>query len=203
MGQPEGAVYDAKRRAHTAQGLAVSTIHGDLLWCDGGWPGNCHEHELLELSGLSAVLDATDVATIIDRGFRGWPSSASIGMRPSATGAQGSAQRRATGLQPPTGRAARAGGAGDRTPRQRVVAAPLARATVPSPGRVPGRWRADLPWPVAPPSTHVKASWTSSMNGPRALTALSVSTGHCCLLCSVTACWLQALSWRGRCALEA
>jgi hypothetical protein len=64
-------LYDAKRRAHTAQGLVVSTIHGDLLWCDGGWPGDCHEHELLELSGLSAVLDATDVATIIDRGFRG------------------------------------------------------------------------------------------------------------------------------------
>jgi hypothetical protein len=32
-------VYDAKRHAHTAQGLAVSTIWGDLLWMDGGWPG--------------------------------------------------------------------------------------------------------------------------------------------------------------------
>jgi len=28
-------VYDTKRHAHTAQGVAVSTIHGDLLWCDG------------------------------------------------------------------------------------------------------------------------------------------------------------------------
>src|SRR5262249_53367128 len=28
-------LYDAKRHAHTAQGLAISTIHGDLLWCDG------------------------------------------------------------------------------------------------------------------------------------------------------------------------
>jgi DDE superfamily endonuclease len=64
-------LYDAKRHAHTAQGVAVSTIHGDLLWCDGGWPGSCHEHELVELSGLGAVLDATGVATIIDRGFRG------------------------------------------------------------------------------------------------------------------------------------
>jgi hypothetical protein len=27
-------LYDAKRHAHTAQGLALSTIHGDLLW---GW----------------------------------------------------------------------------------------------------------------------------------------------------------------------
>jgi len=40
-------LYDAKRHTHTAQGVAVSTIHGDLLWCDGGWPGSCHEHELL------------------------------------------------------------------------------------------------------------------------------------------------------------
>ncbi|HVD15512.1 MAG TPA: hypothetical protein VNK73_13850 [Actinomycetota bacterium] len=31
-------LYDAKRHAHTAQGLALSTIHGELLWCDGGWP---------------------------------------------------------------------------------------------------------------------------------------------------------------------
>ncbi len=29
-------LYDAKRHAHTAKGLAVSTIWGDLLWCDGG-----------------------------------------------------------------------------------------------------------------------------------------------------------------------
>jgi threonine dehydrogenase-like Zn-dependent dehydrogenase len=28
------ALYDAKRHTHTAQGLAVSTIWGDLLWCD-------------------------------------------------------------------------------------------------------------------------------------------------------------------------
>jgi hypothetical protein len=64
-------LYDAKRHAHTAQGVAVSTIWGDLLWCDGGWPGCCHEQELIELAGLDAVLDASGVATIIDRGFRG------------------------------------------------------------------------------------------------------------------------------------
>ena len=64
-------LYDAKRHIHTAQGVAVSTIHGDLLWCDGGWPGSCHEQELLALSGVGGVLDAAAVATIIDRGFRG------------------------------------------------------------------------------------------------------------------------------------
>jgi hypothetical protein len=64
-------VYDAKRHTHTAQGLSVSTVWGDLLWVDGGWPGCCHEHELLELSGLDAVLDTSGVATVLDRGFRG------------------------------------------------------------------------------------------------------------------------------------
>jgi DDE superfamily endonuclease len=64
-------LYDAKRHAHTAQGLAVSTIWGDLLWCDGGWPGSCHEQELLVLSGLEGVLDAAEVAGLLDRGFRG------------------------------------------------------------------------------------------------------------------------------------
>jgi hypothetical protein len=43
--------YDAKRHAHTAQGVALSTIQGDLLWVDGGWPGSYHEHELMVLSG--------------------------------------------------------------------------------------------------------------------------------------------------------
>jgi DDE superfamily endonuclease len=64
-------LYDAKRHTHTAQGVAVSTIHGDLLWCDGGWPGSCHEHELLTLSGIDQVLDDTEVTTLVDRGFRG------------------------------------------------------------------------------------------------------------------------------------
>jgi hypothetical protein len=39
--RPEGwanqkVLYDAKRHAHTAQGLSVATIWGDLLWVDGG-----------------------------------------------------------------------------------------------------------------------------------------------------------------------
>jgi len=64
-------LYDFKRHAHTAQGLALSTIHGDLLWVDGGWPGSCHEHELIELAGLDGVLDDVEVASLLDRGFRG------------------------------------------------------------------------------------------------------------------------------------
>jgi DDE superfamily endonuclease len=64
-------VYDAKRHTHTAQGLSVSTIWGDLLWVDGGWPGSCHEHELLALAGLDQALDNVEVTSLLDRGFRG------------------------------------------------------------------------------------------------------------------------------------
>jgi DDE superfamily endonuclease len=64
-------LYDAKRHTHTAQGLAISTIWGDLLWVDGGWPGTCHEHELIQLAGLEAALDGVEVASLLDRGFRG------------------------------------------------------------------------------------------------------------------------------------
>ena len=64
-------LYDAKRHTHTAQGLAVSTVHGDLLWVDGGWPGSCHEQELIKLAGLDNALDQVEVASLLDRGFHG------------------------------------------------------------------------------------------------------------------------------------
>ena len=64
-------LYDAKRHTHTAQGLTVSTIWGDLLWVDGGWPGSCHEHELIKLAALDQALDNVEVASLLDRGFRG------------------------------------------------------------------------------------------------------------------------------------
>jgi DDE superfamily endonuclease len=64
-------LYDAKRHTHTAQGLALSTVHGDLLWVDGGWPGSCHEQELIKLAGLDNALDQVEVASLVDRGFRG------------------------------------------------------------------------------------------------------------------------------------
>ena len=79
-------LYDAKRHAHTAQGVAVATIHGDLLWVDGGWPGSCHEQELLTLAGLDDALDEVQVASLGDRGFRGMaktraPWHAPVGVR--------------------------------------------------------------------------------------------------------------------------
>jgi hypothetical protein len=68
-------LYDAKRHTHTAQGLALSTVWGDLLWVDGGWPGSCHEQELIKLAGLDNALDQVEVASLLDRGFRGLAKS--------------------------------------------------------------------------------------------------------------------------------
>jgi hypothetical protein len=77
-------LYDAKRPHR--QGLAVSTIHGDLLWVDGGWPGSCHEHELIQLAGLQGALDEVEVASLLGpRGSADWPGRASTGMRQSGT----------------------------------------------------------------------------------------------------------------------
>jgi DDE superfamily endonuclease len=36
-----------------------------------GWPGSCHEHELIQLAGLDQALDGVEVASLLDRGFRG------------------------------------------------------------------------------------------------------------------------------------
>jgi hypothetical protein len=144
-------LYDAKRHAHTAQGLAVSTVWGDLLWCDGGWPGSCHEQELLALSGLAGVLDAASVAAILDRGFRGHGQAArALACAAGGSAHQGPADRRAAGVQPLPGGAARAGGAVDRPSGQCLGAAPLARAAIPPSGRVPRRRRAHLPRPLVP-----------------------------------------------------
>ena len=65
----------------------MSTIQGDLLWCDGGWPGSCHEHELLTRWGIDQVLDEIEVTTLVDRGFEGWPRLGRTGLRRPATGA--------------------------------------------------------------------------------------------------------------------
>jgi hypothetical protein len=101
------------------EGVTVSTIWGDLLWCAGGWPGSFNEQELLELAGLAAVLDASGVATIVDRGFRGLAKGrehwhAPVGDRwtkDRLTGEQRAFNRVQAGLRALPG-------AGDRPPRQ-------------------------------------------------------------------------------------
>ncbi len=57
--------------AVVVDGLATRVQRPSAWWCDGGWPGSCHEQELIELSGLGDVLDAGGVVTLLDRGFRG------------------------------------------------------------------------------------------------------------------------------------
>jgi hypothetical protein len=154
---------DAKRQAHAAQGVAVSTIHGDLLWCDGGWPGSCHEQELLVLSGLDRVLDAAEVAGLVDRGFRGMAKGgdhwhAPVGDRRTKDRLTGESGR-STACR----RAAGAGGAVDRASGQRLGAASLARAGGPGAGCLAGRRRAGLPRPVAASATHLSRQHGASI----------------------------------------
>jgi hypothetical protein len=61
MGQPEGLGRRQTLPPHRP---------GRRLWCDGGWPGSCHEDELVTLSGLDQVLDASGVASLLDQGVR-------------------------------------------------------------------------------------------------------------------------------------
>jgi DDE superfamily endonuclease len=149
-------LYDAKRHTHTAQGLAVSSVHGDLLGVDGGWPGSCHEHELVALSGLDGALDGVAVVSLLDRGSRG-PGQVTRALACAGRGPphHRPPHRRPVGLQPSAGRAARAGGAGDRRPCRRLGAASLAGAAVSGAGCLPGRWCAHLPGPMAAPGTRM------------------------------------------------
>jgi hypothetical protein len=134
-------LYDAKRHTHTAQGLALSSVHGDLLWVDGGWPGSCHEHELLGLAGLDHVLDGVEVASLLDRGFRGMAKTREHWHRP--VGDRRTIDRLSEGQ-----RAFNRLQAGLRA---------LVEAAVPSPGRLPRRRGADLSGPLAPPGPYMKS----------------------------------------------
>jgi hypothetical protein len=115
-------LYDPKRHIHTAQGLVVSTIWGDLLWLDGGWPGSCHEHELIELAGLDQALDGVEVASLLDRGFRGLARARDHWHAPVGTAAPSTGSP--TGSGPTTGSRR---GCGRRWSRR--------SATSPTPGR--------------------------------------------------------------------
>jgi hypothetical protein len=44
---------------------------GEAVLVDGGWPGSCHEQELIKLAGLDNALDQVEVASLLDRRFRG------------------------------------------------------------------------------------------------------------------------------------
>jgi hypothetical protein len=102
---------DAERHSHTARGLAVATVWGDLLWLDGGRPGSCHEHERLALAGLGGCWTPSRSSACWTGGSGAWPSNASIGMPGRGPAQHRPAHRRPAGLQPPAGGAAGAGGA--------------------------------------------------------------------------------------------
>jgi hypothetical protein len=88
-------------------------------------------------------------------GSGGWPTTRALACACRGPTHRGPPHRRPAGVQPPPGGAARAGGAVDRPSGQRLGAAPLAGPAVPGPGRLPGRRRAGLPGPLAPPGSHV------------------------------------------------
>jgi hypothetical protein len=149
-------LYDAKRHSHTAQGLAVSTIHGDLLWCDGGWPGSCHEHELIQLAGLAGCWTRSRWQACWIAGSAGWPRRASTGIPRSGTAAPSTGSPKSSGCST----ACRRGCARWWNSRSPTWPTPgrcaAGGAAVPRPGRLPRRRRAHLPWPLAAPGTHVK-----------------------------------------------
>jgi hypothetical protein len=157
-------LYDAKRHAHTAQGLSVSTTWGDLLWLDGGWPGSCHEQELLELSGLERVLDGVGVASLLDRGFRGLAQTREHWHAPVGDRRTRDRLSDAQWAYNACRRGCAAGGAGDRPSGRRLGVAPLARPAVPRPRCLPRRRRAGLPRPLAAPGPRMTKSITETLN---------------------------------------
>jgi DDE superfamily endonuclease len=150
-------LYDAKRHTHTAQGLALSTIHGDLLWSDGGWPGSCHEHELVALAGAGGVLDEVEVARPLDRGLRGMAKArehwhAPIGDRRTIDRlTQG--QRASTACRQGCGRWWSRRSPIWQMPGRCAAGGDCCTAS----GGVPGSWRAGVPGPLAAPGPRVTA----------------------------------------------
>jgi len=90
-------LYDAKRHTHTAQGLALSSVHSDLLWLDRGWPGSCHEHELVVCRGWTKCWTPPAWRACWTGGPGGWPRAASTGTHPSGTAAPSTGSPRNSG----------------------------------------------------------------------------------------------------------
>jgi hypothetical protein len=120
----------------TAAGQAAATSTSCWHW--QGWDHTLDDVEVAQPAG--------------SRVPRVWPRRASTGRRRSGTAAPRTPSTTPSGPTTICRRDARAGGAVDLG--QRVGAAPLALAALPRPGRLPGRWCAGLPWPVAPPDPH-------------------------------------------------
>jgi hypothetical protein len=78
-------LYDAKRHAHTAQGLAVSSVHGDLLWVDGAGRAAATSTSSSSCRGCTGCSTTSRWQASWTGGSAGWPRRASTGMRRSGT----------------------------------------------------------------------------------------------------------------------
>lgn len=63
--------YQVKSRTYCYQTLGLSTGRGDILVLDGGWPGKIHELDILDHTAFLPALEASQVTSLTDRGFRG------------------------------------------------------------------------------------------------------------------------------------
>jgi hypothetical protein len=70
-GQRDPAMALRPHQRRVQEGLDRSRVQVTCCGVDGGWPGSCHEHELLALAGLAQALDDVEAVGLLDRGFRG------------------------------------------------------------------------------------------------------------------------------------
>jgi hypothetical protein len=143
-------LYDAKR--HTAQGLTLSTIHGDLLWMDGAGRAAATSTSSSNWQGWTRCWAVSRSPAWWTEGSAAWPRRASTGMRRLGTVAPRTGSAMGSGRST----AARRGCARWWSSRSGILPTPGRYAAggpaVPSPGRLPRRRRAHLPRPLAAPS---------------------------------------------------
>jgi hypothetical protein len=72
-------VYDAKRHTTPPRALPCPLFTATCCGVDGGWPGSCHEHELLQLAGLQGCWTASRSPACWTGDSAGWPRGASTG----------------------------------------------------------------------------------------------------------------------------
>jgi hypothetical protein len=161
-------LYHAKRHPHTAQGVAVATIHGHSLgWLDGAGRAAATSRSSSPWQAWTTRWIESRSQACWTAASAAWPRPAGTGMRRSATAAPKTPSPSSGGPTTASRRGCAPGRAVDRPSGQRVGAPPLARAVVSRPGRLPRHRRADLPRPLAPPGPYMTpASRTPSIDCP-------------------------------------
>ena len=77
---------DAKRHTHTAQGLSLSTVHGDLLWVDGAGLAVATSRSCLRWQGWTRCWTPLRSPPSLTGGSGACPGRVSTGMRRSGIG---------------------------------------------------------------------------------------------------------------------